>query len=125
MKDISNLFKAMSDETRLKILLLLVNKDICAKGIAKHLNISEAAVSQHIKVLKQNELITGYKEGYYVMYHINKEVLQKLKGFLGHLIDNDLQNYKQKFELQQFNILSCKSNCKYIKNCCKKKLDEE
>lgn len=125
MKDIVNVFKSMGDETRVKILLLLAHKNVCAKGIAKHVNISEAAVSQHIKVLKQNNLITGYKDGYYVIYHTNKELFQKSKDFLGSLINEDLQDYKEKFDIQEFNILDCKTNCKSMKKCCKKRLEEE
>ena len=125
MKDIVNLFKAMGDETRVKILLLLAKKNICAKGISKHVNISEAAVSQHIKVLKQSNLITGYKDGYYVIYHINKDVFQKSKDFIGSLIDEDIDNHKEIVEIQEFNILDCKAHCKSMKKCCKKKLEEE
>ena len=45
MKEEVKVFKAIGDETRLKILLLLSTKNICAKGIARNLDISEAAVS--------------------------------------------------------------------------------
>ena len=68
MKEEVKVFKAIGDETRLKILLLLSTKNICAKGIARNLDISEAAVSQHIKILKEAELIVAYKSGYFVMY---------------------------------------------------------
>ena len=62
----------------LKILILLSSKNVCAKGIAKHLEISEAAVSQHIKTLKEANLVIAYKEGYYVMYELNKDILVAL-----------------------------------------------
>ena len=67
MNEKIKIFKAIGDETRVKILILLSNRNICAKGIAKHLEISEAAVSQHIKILKEANIITGYKEGYYML----------------------------------------------------------
>lgn len=57
MNNFINLFKAIADETRVNILILLSKKNMCAKGIAKHLEISEAAVSQHIKILKESQLI--------------------------------------------------------------------
>ena len=72
MEERIKIFKAIADETRLKILILVSHKNICAKGIAKHLNISEAAVSQHIKVLKESSLIVGYKRGYHLMYELNR-----------------------------------------------------
>lgn len=124
MKDIVNIFKAMGDETRLQILLLLNSKNVCAKGISKHIGISEAAVSQHIKILKQSNIITGHKEGYYIIYNINKDVLQNSMQFMNLLIDEDIKNHSM-FGIQEFNILNCKSNCKSMKRCCKKKLEEE
>ncbi len=124
MKDLVNVFKAIGDETRLKILLLLTNRNICAKGIAKHINISEAAVSQHIKVLKQSNLITGYKEGYYTMYYINKDTFQKSKDFIGYLINEDISNQSDRFDIEEFNILDCKAKCKSSRKCCKKIFEE-
>lgn len=76
------IFKALSDETRVTILLLLAKQNVCAKGIAKRLNISEAAVSQHIKVLKEAGLIVGYKKGYRVHYSVNEETLDALTTFI-------------------------------------------
>ena len=81
MNEKVKVFKAIGDETRLKILILLSTKNVCAKGIAKHLEISEAAVSQHIKTLKEANLVIAYKDGYYVMYELNKEVLENAKKF--------------------------------------------
>ncbi len=46
-------FKALSDETRFKLFLLLSEKQLCVGGLAKVLAISESAVSQHLKVLKK------------------------------------------------------------------------
>ena len=77
MNEKVKVFKAIGDETRLKILILLSSKNVCAKGIAKHLEISEAAVSQHIKTLKEANLVIAYKEGYYVMYELNKDILER------------------------------------------------
>ena len=76
------LFKALSDETRLHILLLLAHKNVCAKGISKHLNISEAAVSQHIKILKDAEIIIGTKQGYRIHYTLNPDTLNILSNFI-------------------------------------------
>ena len=123
MNEEVKVFKALGDETRLKILVLLSNKNVCAMGIAKNLEISEACVSQHIKILKEAILITAYKEGYYVMYELNKEVLERTKGFVNLLIHEDIDslNNKYNFKIGDFNIVKCKS----IKCCCRKKFKEE
>ena len=73
MIDNVKVFKAIGDETRIKILILLSKKNICAKGISRHLGISEAAVSQHIKVLKDIELVIGYKLS--LIHILEKQVL--------------------------------------------------
>ena len=57
MEDLVKVFKALSDETRLKILLIISKRTICQKGISRHLGISESAVSQHIKVLKESGIV--------------------------------------------------------------------
>lgn len=127
MKEEVKVFKAIGDETRLKILLLLSTKNICAKGIARNLDISEAAVSQHIKILKEAELIVAYKSGYFVMYELNKEILEKSMAFLRLLIHKDLNLIDEKYgiNIRNFDIKTCKHSCKSMKGCCKKILREE
>ena len=127
MKEKVRVFKAMGDETRIKILLLLSKRNICAKGIAKHLDISEAAVSQHIKILKDVNLITGYKRGYYIVYDLNKEVLENAINFMSLLINDDINSISNKLniKLSDINISQCKINCKSMKSCCKKLLKED
>ncbi|MBX9138819.1 MULTISPECIES: metalloregulator ArsR/SmtB family transcription factor [unclassified Clostridium] len=127
MKEKVKVFKAIGDETRLKILILLSTKNICAKGIAKHLEISEAAVSQHIKVLKEANLIIAYKNGYYVMYELNNEVLEESKNFIDILIhkDVDLISKKYNIKISDFSTARCKQGCKTMKGCCRKKFKEE
>jgi len=120
-------FKAIGDETRIKILILLSKKNICAKAIAKHLQISEAAVSQHIKILKEVDLIVGYKRGYHVIYDLNKKVLEKAIEFINVLITDDICSIDNKFNvsLESFHALQCEKNCKVVKKCCKERLKEE
>ncbi|AYE34631.1 metalloregulator ArsR/SmtB family transcription factor [Clostridium septicum] len=125
MKEKVKVFKAVGDETRIKILVLLSKKNICAKGIARHLNISEAAVSQHIKILKDVNLITGYKKGYYVIYDLNKSVLEDAIDFMSLLINDDISSINNKLNINDFNILKCKNNCKSKKVCCKNLLEED
>ena len=127
MNEKVKVFKAIGDETRLKILILLSSKNVCAKGIAKHLGISEAAVSQHIKTLKEANLVIAYKEGYYVMYELNKDVLENAKKFMDLLIhkDIDLISKQCNIKINDLNITKCKLSCKSMKCCCKRNFKEE
>ena len=82
MKDIVKIFKALSDESRIKILNIISNNNVCSKRIAREVEISEAAVSQHIKILKEAHLISGYKRGYHMIFQINPHALEILKNYL-------------------------------------------
>lgn len=121
MEQTVQIFKALGDETRLKILIILSKRRICAKGLSKHLNISEAAVSQHIKVLKDAGIIVGVKVGYYVHYDIQKPVLLELIEFIEH-INNDHTMEGCKLDVNIPN--ECRATCKSDRNrCCQKNKD--
>lgn len=112
MEDIITILKALSDENRINILRLISQKNICAKGIAHHLNITEAAVSQHIKILKEANLVIGDKRGYHIMYKINKVKLDKVKLFINSI--NEDKNIVS---------FSCNNTCRN-KRCFNKKNKE-
>lgn len=127
MEEKIKVFKAIADETRFKILILLSHKNICAKGISKHLNISEAAVSQHVKILKEASLITSEKKGYHLIYQVNKPTLEGARELIKYLIDDDINSINKQFKsnTKSFDITVCKHSCKSMKNCCKNILKEE
>ncbi len=81
------LLKALSDETRLKLLHLLLTHNFCVRALARKLKISEAAVSQHLKVLREAGLLTGEKKGYFVHYGVSRDVLRALAGELNGLAE--------------------------------------
>ena len=98
METVVKIFKALSDETRLKILMIISSKVMCQRGISKCLQISDSAVSQHIKILKDADIITRYKEGYYVFYKINKDIfmiynLNILKQWFLNLLKKQKRKY--------------------------------
>lgn len=119
MEKLAKKFKALSDETRLKVLLLVSKRDICQKGISKYLGITDSSVSQHVKILKEAEIITGYKEGYYVFYHINEHVFDECINFfksIGSANNNILEISNMKL-----NSIDCTKNCKSVNKCCKRR----
>ena len=118
MKDLVKVFKALSDETRLKILLIISKRTICQKGISRHLGISESAVSQHIKVLKESGVVTGIKQGYSVIYVINDDCFKEAKFFLKMINDIEDDTFIDKEKLDAIRLNSC-ANCKSNKKCCK------
>lgn len=115
MDKVVKIFKALGDETRLKILIILSGSKMCAKGIAKHLDISESAVSQHIRVLKGAEIIVGEKVGYFSHYQLQDSALLKITEFIEQM-NNDHEKLSTKLGTHVPH--ECKAKCKVDKNKC-------
>lgn len=71
-------FKALSDETRRKILKLLSERDMTAGEIAEKFKKSWATISHHLDVLKQAGLIIDERRGKYIVYSLNTTVFQEI-----------------------------------------------
>lgn len=78
-------FKALADENRMLILRLLLRRNCCVRALSRQLDISEAAVSQHLKVLREAGLILGEKSGYFTHYTVNRPALQVLSDMLSEM----------------------------------------
>ena len=83
--DISNLasfFKAVSDETRLRILMtLLLSRELCVCDLASSLSLTKSAVSHQLRILKSSKLVKFHKVGNTVYYSLDdnhiKEIFEK------------------------------------------------
>lgn len=83
--------QALADPTRREILNLLKQSRMSAGEISNHFSISGAAVSRHLSVLKEADLIRDERDGKYIYYELNATVLEEillwiseLKGEKGH-----------------------------------------
>jgi len=85
--DLVERLKLLADETRLKIIELLLTKDLCVGAIAQRLGISDAAVSQHLQVLRKGGLVRGEKRGYWTHYTVEREALYEAAEQLKALAD--------------------------------------
>jgi DNA-binding transcriptional ArsR family regulator len=82
----SNVFKALADPTRRKILQLLKERPLNAGDIAGHFDISKPTLSAHFAVLREAGLIGSEKDGKNVIYWLNASVLEEtLLAFAGAL----------------------------------------
>ena len=73
---IQNTLKALSDPTRREILNLLKENRMSAGDIAEKFPISGAAISRHLSLLKDADLIRDERDGKYIYYEINTSVLE-------------------------------------------------
>ena len=78
MIDILPTLKALADETRFRIINLLLTHDLCVGALANQLNISKAAVSQHLQILRKAGLARGEKRGYWTHYSIDKSAIHRI-----------------------------------------------
>ena len=81
--------KALADEKRLKILRVLTNSDLCVGALAKHLDISKPAVSQHLQILRKAGLVKGEKRGYWTHYMVDRQALTIIAAELNELSAGD------------------------------------
>ena len=68
--DLAELFKVFGDSTRIRILFVLFEKDVCVCDLAATLNMTQSAISHQLKILKQNKLVKGRREGKSVFYSL-------------------------------------------------------
>ncbi|MCS1351270.1 autorepressor SdpR family transcription factor [Mechercharimyces sp. CAU 1602] len=78
----NNVFKALADPTRRKILDLLEEKNLTAGEIASHFSMSKPSISNHLNILKQADLVLAHKRGQYVLYSLNTSVLEDVIKWL-------------------------------------------
>ena len=70
--------KALSDPVRRDILNLLKQGRLAAGEISAHFDITDAAISRHLSVLKEAELIRDTREGKFIYYDLNATVLEEI-----------------------------------------------
>lgn len=77
--------QALADPTRREILNLLKQSRMSAGEISNHFSISGAAVSRHLSVLKEVDLIRDEREGKYIYYELNATVLEEILLWISEL----------------------------------------
>ena len=70
LMDLSELFKVFGDSTRIKILYVLLESDMCVCDLAQILNMTQSAISHQLRILKQSKLVKNRREGKTVIYSL-------------------------------------------------------
>ncbi len=68
--NLAELFKVFGDSTRIRILFVLFEAEVCVCDIAKALNMTQSAISHQLRILKQSKLIKNRREGKSVFYSL-------------------------------------------------------
>ncbi len=81
------ILKALGEPRRFQLLQLMSSRGYCVRALAMRSGLSESAVSQHLKVLREAGLVLGVKRGYYTHYRLDKEALGAVIAELEQLRD--------------------------------------
>lgn len=90
MENITRAIKALSDETRLRILNVVSERECCVCEVMQALEISQTRASRNLSMLHDAGFLTLRKDGLWVLYSINKEASKLLQGRLLKAIREDL-----------------------------------
>jgi DNA-binding transcriptional ArsR family regulator len=89
-------FKVLSVGTRLRILQFLKDRALCVNALAQRLSVTQSAISQHLRVLRDAGLVIDEKRGYYVHYRLNEEAFVKWKEAINVMLDMKVNNCPRK-----------------------------
>lgn len=88
-QELARIFRVLSVDTRIRIVQLLKQNSLCVNALARRLGVTPAAVSQHLHVLREADLVKPEKKGYFVHYTINSSKLMEWRKITGELLDRD------------------------------------
>lgn len=96
IEELAEIFKALSDPTRLRLVKLLsecspgeCQEALCVNALAHSLGVTQSAVSQHLRVLRQAGLVRGVRRGPFVHYSLAQDGLEKYKAALRETLGED------------------------------------
>lgn len=102
IEELADIFKALSDPTRLRLVKLLGEHSLhdcpnechghdflCVNALAHRLSVTQSAVSQHLRVLRQAKIVRGVRRGHFMHYSIDQDGLEQYKAKLLETLGED------------------------------------
>lgn len=86
--DLAELFKTFGDSTRIRILFVLFEAEVCVCDLAEALGMTQSAVSHQLKILKQSKLVKSRREGKSIFYSL-------ADGHVRTIIDQGLEHIEE------------------------------
>ena len=109
-----NLFKALSDKSRIRILKMLQKKQLCVCEITAILKLATSTVSNHLSILTEANLIIGEKDGKWMNYRINNSpssnLISSILLYLQFILEDDETILKDRQIIEEVDrlVLCCK-----------------
>ena len=99
--DSGRMLKALGEPMRFKIFQCLLERKHCVRSLSKKLGVTESAISQHLKIMREAELLYGEKFGYHTHYLPKQEAIDSLV-----MLFTDMQE-KSKIVDRNINVCQC------------------
>ena len=84
---VARLLNVLSVGTRVRIVQLLKGRTLCVNALAARLDITQGAVSQHLRIMRDMELVIDERRGYHVHYRLNEDTLAAWREAIDRLLD--------------------------------------
>jgi len=82
---LAKILKVLAVPARVRILQLLKGRALCVNALTARLDVTQGAVSQHLRVMREAGLVVDEKRGYFVHYRLNEDVLAQWQERIGAL----------------------------------------
>jgi len=83
---LASIMKVLSVDTRVRIVQLLTGRVLCVGALAAQLDVTQGAVSQHLRILRDSGLVISEKRGYFVHYRLNEKALAAWRAAIDKLL---------------------------------------
>jgi DNA-binding transcriptional ArsR family regulator len=94
--DLAQIFQVLSDPTRVRIIALLADRELCVHAIAATLEMNQSAISHQLRTMRVMQLVRSRKEGRHVYYRLDDQHITTLfKQGLAHVQHRDLAGSRQ------------------------------
>ena len=95
MKQTVKVFKALSEPTRLRILMLLMHKDLCVCELVFTLKMEQSRISHQLRVLKDADLVEDIRDGKWTIYKIPEKTKKNLKAVFDKFLRENLSDSEE------------------------------
>ena len=89
---LAKLLKVLSVGTRVRIVQLLKGRALCVNALACRLDVTQGAISQHLRVLRDAGLVVAEKRGYYVHYRLNEKIFSVWQKAIEQVLDTNVKS---------------------------------
>ena len=88
-KKLARMMKVLSVDTRVRIIQLLKGRALCVNALAAQLDVTQGAVSQHLRIMRDAGLVIDEKRGYFVHYRLDEDTLSAWRIEINELLDTE------------------------------------